>query len=151
MLFQYKTQQLLGISSTGAGVFSFLFQYLFFASLFGPDFIRPRFIQWTGAGSLPNKIQTELVISAMRDYKMTRIPPQYVSNEELQSVKVPTLLLLGEKSPLHHSKRAAVRAKALLRNVEVEIIPKAGHQLPADLVNGKVLSFIKSQKEAQDI
>ena len=133
------------------GISARAWPFMLFASIFGPDFIRHRFIQWTGAGSLPNKIQTELVISAMRDYKMTRIPPQYVSNEELQSVKVPTLLLLGEKSPLHHSKRAAVRAKALLRNVEVEIIPKAGHQLPADLVNGKVLSFIKSQKEAQDI
>lgn len=54
----------------------------------------------------------------MRDYTMQRIPPLYVSDEELQLVKIPTLLLLGEKSPMHNSKRAAARAKNLLQDVE---------------------------------
>ncbi|WP_277679609.1 alpha/beta fold hydrolase [Gracilibacillus dipsosauri] len=121
--------------------------FMLWASIFGPDSIRRGFIRWTGAGSLPSKKQTELVISAMRDYKMQRIPPQYVSDEDLQSIKVPTLLLLGEKSPMHNSKRAASRAKNLLQDVEVKLIPKVGHQLPADIVNDFLLRFIADQKK----
>jgi pimeloyl-ACP methyl ester carboxylesterase len=83
----------------------------------------------------------------MRDYTMQRIPPLYVSDEELQLVKIPTLLLLGEKSPMHNSKRAAARAKNLLQDVEIESIPNVGHQLPADVVNDLLLNFIdKKQK-----
>lgn len=130
-----------------AGISFRAWPFMLWASIFGPDTIRRRFIQWTGAGSLPARKQTELVISAMRDYKMQRIPPQYVSDDELQSVKVPTLLLLGEKSPMHNAKRAADRAKSLLENVEVELIPNAGHQLPADKVNSLILKFIDEQKK----
>lgn len=130
-----------------AGISYRAWPFMLWASIFGPDSIRRAFIRWTGVGSLPEKIQTELVISAMRDYKMQRIPPQYVSDDELRSVKVPTLLLLGEKSPMHNSQRAAARAKNLLRDVEVEMIPKVGHQLPADVVNDRILKFIDGQKK----
>lgn len=130
-----------------AGISYKAWPFMLWASLVGPDSIRRGFIRWTGAGSLPSNRQTDLVIAAMRDYKMQRIPPQYVSDEELQSVKISTLLLLGEKSPMHNSRRAAARAKNLLHDVEVKIIPKAGHQLPADVVNDLILKFIESRKK----
>lgn len=123
--------------------------FMLWANIFGPDAVRRKFIRWTGAGSLPSSKQTDMIISAMRDYRMQRIPPQYVADEELQSVKVPTLLLLGKKSPMHHSERAANRAHNLLQNVVVEMIPEVGHQLPADVVNDLILKFIEGQKKKQ--
>jgi pimeloyl-ACP methyl ester carboxylesterase len=126
-----------------AGLTYAAWPFMLWASMIGPDFIRRAFIRWTDAGSLTDENQIQLVVSAMRDYKMQRIPPQYVKDDELRSVKVPVLLLLGGKSPMHNSNRAAIRAKKLLQDVEVEILPQAGHKLPADLVNDRILRFIK--------
>lgn len=131
-----------------AGLKFMAWPFMIWASMIGPDFVRRAFINWSSVSSSSNELQQQLVVSAMRDYKMQRIPPQYISDEELQSVKVPTLVLLGEKSPMHNSKRAATRAKKLLQNVEVEILPKAGHQLSADLVNDRILRFVEYEKKS---
>lgn len=130
-----------------AGIRKIAWPFMLWASMIGPDFVRRSFIRWTSRGSSTNEKQLELVVSAMRDYKMLRISPQYVSDEDLQLVKVPVLLLLGEKSPLHNSQSAANRAQKLLQDVEVEILPKAGHKLPADLVNDRILKFINLRAE----
>lgn len=42
------------------------------------------------------------------------------------------MVLLGARSPVHDSERAAARALALIPEVRVEVVPGAAHALPAD-------------------
>ena len=50
----------------------------------------------------------------------------------LRAVTAPTLALLAEHSPIMDPAAAAARARTLLPDVTVEIVPDAGHGLPAD-------------------
>lgn len=131
-----------------AGISYRAWPFMLWASIFGPDVIRRAFIRWTSASPITDNPQTELVISAMRDFKMQRIPPQYVSDDELRTVNIPTLVLLGEKSTMHSSQKAAARGKQFIQDVEVDIVPKAGHKLPADQVNGRILRFLDQHRKS---
>lgn len=83
-----------------AGISFRAWLFMLWASIIGPDVIRRAFIRWTSASPVTDEHQTQLVITAMRDYKMKRPAPQYIDDAKLQAVKIPALLLLGAKSPL---------------------------------------------------
>lgn len=63
----------------------------------------------------------------------------------LRAVTCPTLALLAEHSTIMRPQEAAARARALLPDVTVEIVPGAGHGLPADdpaWVSARTRSFL---------
>jgi pimeloyl-ACP methyl ester carboxylesterase len=53
-----------------------------------------------------------------------------VTDEELGTVEVRTLLLLGEHSEVHHAEAVAARARDTMSNVDAQVVPDAGHALP---------------------
>jgi pimeloyl-ACP methyl ester carboxylesterase len=55
-----------------------------------------------------------------------------ISNAELASVTTPTLLLLGDKSEIHHARALLDRARATMPNLDGELVADAGHSLPLD-------------------
>lgn len=86
----------------------------------------------------------------MKYFRMapTVLPSAY-KDEELRSVKNPTLLLVGKQEALYDPAAAIERAKQLIPNIQAELIPQAGHDLPVskpDIVDKKVLEFLKSNK-----
>jgi pimeloyl-ACP methyl ester carboxylesterase len=54
------------------------------------------------------------------------------TDDELGGVTVPTLVLLAERSELHHARRLATRLAAVMPSATVELLPDAGHSLPVD-------------------
>ena len=59
-------------------------------------------------------------------------------------MKVPVLLLVGDKERVLNSARALERARRLVPGINAEIIPGAGHALPIDqpaIVNARLLEF----------
>lgn len=58
--------------------------------------------------------------------------PKALPDAVLRAVTVPTLALLAEHSPIMDPVPAAARVRALLHDATVEIVPDAGHALPAD-------------------
>ena len=73
-------------------------------------------------------------------------------DDALRAVTVPTLALLAEHSPIMDPAAAAARARALLSDATVEIVPDAGHGLPADdaeLVAGRVTTFLDRHDAAE--
>ncbi len=72
--------------------------------------------------------------------------PFTCEDDELRSVKTPTLLLIGQQEALLNSGEAITRAKKLIPNIQAELIPQASHDLPvskSDIVDKKVLEFLK--------
>jgi pimeloyl-ACP methyl ester carboxylesterase len=61
-------------------------------------------------------------------------------------VDTPALLLFRGRSPVNHAQRAWERSRRLIANVEVEVVPDAGHMLPVempDFFTTRVLRFIR--------
>jgi pimeloyl-ACP methyl ester carboxylesterase len=74
------------------------------------------------------------------------VAPTVMSDEELQSIKVPTLFLVGENEVLYPAQKAIQRLKNVAPSIRAEIIPNAGHDLTivqAKMVNERVLEFLK--------
>ncbi len=82
--------------------------------------------------------------------KYFRLPPTVLptpyTDEELRGVKNPTLLLIGQQESMYDPVPAIERAKRLIPDIQAELIPHAGHELPGgkpETVNKKVLEFLK--------
>jgi pimeloyl-ACP methyl ester carboxylesterase len=76
----------------------------------------------------------------------TVLPFAY-KDEELRSVKNPTLLLIGQQEALYDAVPALTRAKQLIPDIQAELIPQAGHDLPIsqpETVNSRILEFLKA-------
>jgi pimeloyl-ACP methyl ester carboxylesterase len=69
------------------------------------------------------------------------------SNEELSSLQIPVLLLIGDQDIINNEK-SLERAKKFIKNVREETIENAGHFLSIDqpeIVNKKILDFLKDK------
>ena len=74
------------------------------------------------------------------------VHPTVLSDDELRSIKVPTLFLAGENEKTYSARKAVGRLNAVAPQIKTEIIPDAGHDLTilqAELVNEKVIEFLK--------
>lgn len=75
---------------------------------------------------------------------VTMVPATY-SDDQLESVAMPTLLLIGTQEKIYNPKRAMRRAQRLIPDVTTAFIPQSSHLLimeQPDLVNSKLLGFL---------
>jgi len=83
----------------------------------------------------------------MRCFKFRMpIAPTVLTDDELASISVPTLFLVGEHEVLYPAQKAVERLRNAAPSITAEIIPNAGHDLTivqADVVNNRVLEFLK--------
>lgn len=73
------------------------------------------------------------------------IPPATLSDEELESIQVPLLLLLGNQEKIYDTQKAIARAERFVPLIETEVISPASHDLilaQAEAVNQRILSFL---------
>jgi pimeloyl-ACP methyl ester carboxylesterase len=71
--------------------------------------------------------------------------PRPYSDEQLSSISVPTLLLIGDRERIYDPHKALERAARLVPGIETGLVPGGGHilamQLP-DIVGERVLAFL---------
>ncbi|MFC1849783.1 alpha/beta fold hydrolase [candidate division CSSED10-310 bacterium] len=73
------------------------------------------------------------------------ITPNVLSDSDLQHVKPPTLVLIGENEKLYSAHKVVERLKTTAPQIKIEIIPNAGHDLTivqTEMVNSKILDFL---------
>lgn len=76
-----------------------------------------------------------------------RVIPTVYTDEELQSIDVPVLLMVGEHEKLYSAERVFKRAEKCLPQPTTLCIPDASHDLTIrqrDLINQEVLAFMES-------
>jgi pimeloyl-ACP methyl ester carboxylesterase/TM2 domain-containing membrane protein YozV len=79
------------------------------------------------------------------------VSPTVLTDEELRALKMPALFLVGENEKIYSAEEAAERLKTKAPQIEVKIIPDAGHDLTAvqaDLVNQAILDFLGKKKDS---
>lgn len=112
--------------------------------------VRPlitNFIRWmTAEGFFPREpFVDQFLLGAKHFTSQIRVLPSVFSDAELSQLRVPTLLLLGAQEVLYDPRVASNRARRLMPNIEVEIIPNSSHGLPMEqprLVDERVLGFL---------
>ncbi len=74
------------------------------------------------------------------------VPPTVLKDEELASIKVPTLFLVGENEKLYSAQQAVQRLNEVAPQIETEIIPDCGHGLTieqTEMVDKRILEFLR--------
>ena len=86
--------------------------------------------EWLSPGVELTDREIEFVLTVFTTYR-ARLPlPGRLDDAALASISTPTLVLLAEQSVLYDVQKAAERARHLLPDVNIEIVPGAGHGLP---------------------
>jgi pimeloyl-ACP methyl ester carboxylesterase len=96
-------------------------------------------------GAVPAQPLLDLSVAGLRTFVAKQPFPKRMSNDELRSINVPTLLLLCEYSPVNDAPRAAARAHRCISEIDVEVVSNSGHLLPIEhpeQFTRRVLSFI---------
>jgi pimeloyl-ACP methyl ester carboxylesterase/TM2 domain-containing membrane protein YozV len=79
------------------------------------------------------------------------VSPTVLSDEELKSLKMPVLFMVGEHEKIYSPHDAVERLNSLAPQIKTEIIPRAGHDLSvvqAEMVNQKILDFLEKRKNS---
>ena len=89
---------------------------------------------WLSPGVELTDREIEFVLAVFETFR-TRLPlPTRLDDASLASITAPTLVLLAEQTVLYDVPKAAARGlRQLLADVDVEIVPGAGHGLPFQL------------------
>jgi pimeloyl-ACP methyl ester carboxylesterase len=78
------------------------------------------------------------------------VNPTVLTDQELQSLNIPTLYLVGENEKIYSPQAAVKRLQRVAPQIKVEMIPNAGHDLTvaqADMINKKVLEFLSASDD----
>jgi pimeloyl-ACP methyl ester carboxylesterase len=80
-----------------------------------------------------SKAMTEmLAISFRAATNQLRVYPREFTDDELKAIKVPTLLILGNREMVYSPAKAAGRASGILPDSKVIMLPDCGHAIPFD-------------------
>jgi pimeloyl-ACP methyl ester carboxylesterase len=74
------------------------------------------------------------------------VMPAVYSDAELQGIVSPTLLLVGRHEALCNPEAAVERARRLIPDIDAELFPEAGHDLPVSqpvAVDRRILTFLQ--------
>ncbi|MBL7501416.1 alpha/beta fold hydrolase [Frankia sp. CNm7] len=113
-----------------------------------PAPLRRRLAVWLDNPVLEVPELKKVLLTGARAFRTRRPAPLPLTDDDLRSIRTPTLALLGERSPLLHPRRAQARIE-LMPNGHADILPGVGHgpgfQRGTGVdVNARLLAFLDS-------
>ena len=114
------------------------------------------FFRWLGFTDRAYANTLDLMFLGLKHFRMpvetARVLPAVVADEQLGTMKVPTLLLIGDQEVISNPARALERARRLIPDFEGELVPGCRHDMCSsrhDSVDARVLDFLKKRGGAQ--
>jgi pimeloyl-ACP methyl ester carboxylesterase len=108
-----------------------------------------RFYRWLGVTGVRTRPLRELAYLGLKHFRMApetlRVLPVLFPDERLRAMRVPTLLLIGDREVVCDPALALARARELFQNVEAELVPQCSHDMcfrQRRLVDTRVLAFL---------
>ncbi|MFI6077161.1 alpha/beta fold hydrolase [Actinoplanes sp. NPDC051343] len=107
-----------------------------------------RFVDWETHGAIaPDPQWSRLAgLSNARPGRVRFVAPHHPDPQRLQALRVPTLLVMAERSRAHNLARVEANARRLLTDVTITVQPAVAHQsMPTaepDVLNGELLAFL---------
>jgi pimeloyl-ACP methyl ester carboxylesterase len=97
----------------------------------------------------------ELTYLGLKHFRMLpetlQVPPTALSDDELRSLRVPTLLLIGKREVIYDPRAAFTRARRLIPDFEGELVSESRHDMcfrQRDIVDARILNFLKDTRSA---
>lgn len=119
----------------------------------GSSLIIKRFIRSiVGSKSLHKSDLLHLLFLSMKGERfIMRLPPRALSDEELKSLRVPVLFVVGEKEWINKDKatRAIERAERLIENIQTAIVPNVVHFInieDPEFIDSATLNFLSGDE-----
>jgi pimeloyl-ACP methyl ester carboxylesterase len=111
-------------------------------------------MRWLGfadsAGDADARPVLELMYLGLKHFRIPqetlRVLPTVLSDEELQAMRVPVLLLIGEHEVMYDPARALARARRLIPNLEGDLVPRSRHDMcfsQRRIVDARVRDFLR--------
>jgi len=111
------------------------------------------FFHWLGFTDRVYANLLEMVYLGLKHFRMpletARIWPAVVADEELCTMTVPTLLLIGEHEVISDPARALDRARRLVPDFEGELVPDCRHDMCStqhQIVDARVIDFLQKPR-----
>jgi pimeloyl-ACP methyl ester carboxylesterase len=90
---------------------------------------------------------------AARSFKGKQmVNPSVLTDEELQSIKVPILFMVGENEKIYSPQEVLERLNRVAPQIQTKLIANAGHDLTmaqAELVNNLIIEFVNQSQGIQ--
>jgi pimeloyl-ACP methyl ester carboxylesterase len=120
------------------------------------------FMRWAGFTDTPGERDAGPVLNlmylGMKHFRMpadtVRIAANALSDDQLRAMRVPTLLLMGDREVLCDAAAALARARRLMPDFEGELVPGCRHDMCFSqhrLVDARVLDFLKKTRPADRV
>jgi pimeloyl-ACP methyl ester carboxylesterase len=96
-----------------------------------PASIRRRVLSWISGGADVGALVMEarLIDAGSRDFVLSLPAPKPITDDQLRSLEVPVLALLGGRSVMLRADRAAERARKALQHGQIEVWREASHAI----------------------
>ncbi|MEV5693208.1 alpha/beta fold hydrolase [Micromonospora globbae] len=125
-------------------------RFLLWVTAGGLASLTPRPVRRRLAGLLANATLREDALMGLIRASLAfrrRLPVAVpLTDDELASIATPTLLILGERSQMYDAASVAERVRRVMPAARVEIVPRAGHDLPVhspELVADRIDAFLR--------
>ena len=118
---------------------------------FTPQPLRHQIARWTRMPLVEDRRIMRMVVYGQIKHPFRLPAAGPVTDDQLRSIRTPALALLGEKSELFRSARAAQRIRECVKDAEVEIVNGAGHALPVShsaLATARIATFVSHMDAA---
>lgn len=116
------------------------------------------FMWWLGLTGPAFAPALDLMYLGMTHFRMpvetARIMPAVVSDEQLSTLHVPTLLLYGDHEVICDPVRALQRAQRLIPDFRGELVPRSRHEMCAsqhEIVEARVVDFLEGRGKVSEV
>jgi pimeloyl-ACP methyl ester carboxylesterase len=120
------------------------------------------FMRWAGFTDTPGERDAGPVLNlmylGMKHFRMpadtVRIAANALSDDQLRAMRVPTLLLMGDREVLCDAAAALARARRLIPDFEGDLVPGCRHDMCFSqhrIVDARVLEFLKKTRPANRV
>ncbi len=114
------------------------------------------FFHWLGFTDRAYASLLEMIYLGLKHFRMpletARVLPAVLSDEALRTMKVPTLLLIGDHEVISDPARAVERARRLIPDFTGELVPACRHDMVSSqhpIVDARVLDFLAKRDHDQ--
>lgn len=108
------------------------------------------FMRWLGITAPDARTVRELTYLGLKHFRVSvetlRVMPVLFPDDRLRAMRVPTLLLIGDREVICDPAAALARARRLFPDVRGELVPQSSHEMCFSqyrIVDARVLDFLK--------
>jgi len=116
------------------------------------------FMGWLGFDTgLPDARRVfDLMCLGLKHFRLPRetlrVGINVLSDDELRSLQVPVLLLMGDREVIYDPTTALARARRLIPDFQGELVPQSSHDMcfsQHGFVDARVLDFLNASRQAE--